>query len=142
MTMHTAPIAAQKMLRARRHNANVNPAVAVKSSQVGAVCIAIDLGQEQACCDSSSRFVGMLNGHDSLEDGAMVDVRQVREFERFRREHGGVKHHIVILDAGHVQRCVIRSGLDSDIALSPPDHPEIFLRNPAANFGVASRRMV
>jgi hypothetical protein len=46
----------------------------------------------------------------------MVDIRQVREFERFRREHGSLKHHIVILDAGHVQRCVVARRLDADIA--------------------------
>jgi hypothetical protein len=83
------------------------------------------LGQEQACCDASSRFVGMLNGHNSLEDRAMVDVGQVREFERVMRKHGGVKHHIVILDAGHVKRCVIAARLDADIAFPPADHPEI-----------------
>src|ERR1700693_6309979 len=84
----------------------------------------------------------MLNSDDSLEHGPMVDVRKVREFDRFGRQYGGVKHYVVILDAGHVQGCVIRTDLDSDIALSPADHPEIFLGNPAANFEVASRRML
>jgi hypothetical protein len=49
----------------------------------------------------------MLNGDDSLEDGPMVDGRQVREFGRLRRQNGRVKHHVVILDAGHVQGCII-----------------------------------
>jgi hypothetical protein len=65
----------------------------------------------------------------------------VREFERFRREHRGVKHYVVILDAGHVQRCVIAPRLDADIAFPPADHPEIIPGNPASNFGVASRKM-
>jgi hypothetical protein len=65
----------------------------------------------------------MLNGHNSLEDRAMVDVGQVREFERVRGEHGSVKHHIVILDAGHVQRCVIAARLDADIAFPPSRSP-------------------
>src|SRR6202521_4495924 len=84
----------------------------------------------------------MLNRDDSLEHGPMVDVRQVWELDRFRWQHGGVKQHVVILDASHVQSRIIRSGLDSDIALSPADHPEIFLGNPAANLGVASRKML
>lgn len=84
----------------------------------------------------------MLNGDDPLKHGPMVDVRQMSEFDGFRRQHRGIRHHVVILDAGHVQGCVIRSGFDSDIALSPPDHPEIFLGYPAANFGVTSRRKV
>jgi hypothetical protein len=84
----------------------------------------------------------MLNRDDPFEHGPMVDVRQVWQFDRLRRQHGGVKHYVVILDAGHMQGCVIGSGLDSDIALSPADHPEIFLGNPAANLGVASSGML
>jgi hypothetical protein len=77
----------------------------------------------------------MLNRHDSLEDRAMVDVRQVREFARFRREHGSVKHHIVILDAGHVQGCVIAPRLDADIAF-PSRSP----RNIPGEFGIQFQR--
>src|ERR1700693_4574008 len=84
----------------------------------------------------------MLNSDDSLEHGPMVDVWEMWELGRFRRQHRGVKQHVVILDTGHVQGCAVRSGLDSDIALSPADHPEIFLGNPATNFDVASRRML
>src|ERR1700674_2902372 len=84
----------------------------------------------------------MLNSDDSLEHGPMVDVWEMWELGRFRRQHRGVKQHVVILDPGHVQGCVVRSGLDSDIALSPADHPEILLGNPAANFGVPNRKML
>ena len=72
----------------------------------------------------------------------MVDVGQVREFDRFGRQHGSVKHYVVILDAGHVQSCIVRAGLDSDIALSPADHPKIFVGNSAADFGVAGRKIL
>lgn len=84
----------------------------------------------------------MLNRDDPLEHGPMVDVRQMRELDRFGGQHGGVKHYVVILDAGHVQGGVIRSDLGSDVALSPADPPEIFHGNAATNFEVASRKMI
>ena len=48
----------------------------------------------------------------------------------------------VILDAGHVQGCVIRTDFDSDVALAPTNRPEVFLGNPAANFGIVSRKVL
>src|ERR1700691_2912352 len=116
--------------------------LARKTPQVGTVGIGIDLGQEYAGRDPRSRLIGVLDRDDSLENGAMVDVRQMLELDGLRWQHRGVQHHVVVLDAGHVQSGVVRSGLDADIALSPPDRPEIFLGNPAANFGVAGRKLL
>ena len=64
----------------------------------------------------------------------MVDVRYVRQFNHLRRQHRGVKHHVVVLDAGHGQSSMARTGLDADTALSPADHSETIPRESGSQF--------
>src|ERR1700683_561502 len=97
----------------------------------------MNFGQNDSGGDSCSWLFGMLNRDNAFQYRTVVDVRQVWKLHRFGRKHGGVKHHVIILDARHMQGCVVRSGLDSDVSFAPANYPEIFLRNPAADFGIA-----
>src|SRR5690348_496608 len=101
----------------------------------------MNLGQEQSSRDTRPRFIGVLNCNDSFENRTVMDVRQVLKLASLGRQYRAVQRHVVIFYASHIQRRVVRAGLDADIALSPTDHPEIIPGNATADFRVAGLDM-